>query len=218
MSRSKKERSSHWKDATTSLQSPSRRATRSSAIDPNDLELAELLHQRDPQALTYLLDYAGRIETIIWRKFGGFIPKEDLQDIVADAILDGYRRGAEYDPRLSSISTWLSLLGSYKALRYLRVKKHFASQTLDDIAELLGSQIEQNTVPPTEGPSVRMEAALRKLSPQRAIAIRMHYYDGISFEQIAHEMGISTVSVRSLLSRGRDDLRELLEDIGCDDT
>jgi RNA polymerase sigma-70 factor (ECF subfamily) len=52
---------------------------------------------------------------------------------------------------------------------------------------------------------------LRQLADDQRLAVVLHYLDGLSVREIARQLGRSESSVESLLSRGRDHLRAILE-------
>lgn len=173
--------------------------------------LISLLQARDPRALDILARYERRLEVVLQRKFKPYIAHEDIEDIVADTLLHAYKIGERFDPHLAHVFTWLSVLAHYKALDFLRRRAILSDVDLDDVANQVAVQIE--TVPPTGGeqPSPAIDQVLQRLSPRRAKVIRLHYYEGLSFEEIAELLNISPGGVRSLLSRARADLGELLQ-------
>lgn len=175
-------------------------------------ELTELLHRGDPAALELLADYGCRIESILTRKFGAFIAKEDLRDIAAETLLRAFQTGRRYDRQRTRLITWLSVIGHYLALQFLRKHRFLNERTLDQVADCMAEQIEAQDGTPqaSEQPSPAIEALLQRLSPRRARVIRMHYYDGLSIEQIADLLNISPGGVRSHLSRAHKDLRGLM--------
>lgn len=54
--------------------------------------------------------------------------------------------------------------------------------------------------------------ALRTLSPDRAQAVALHFFGGLSHKETARAMGRSRTAVKSLIHRALRDLREKLED------
>jgi RNA polymerase sigma-70 factor, ECF subfamily len=56
---------------------------------------------------------------------------------------------------------------------------------------------------------VRM--ALDSLSERQRMAVLLNKFEGMSYADIAHAMELSTQAVKSLLSRARENLRQLLE-------
>jgi len=46
------------------------------------------------------------------------------------------------------------------------------------------------------------------LDPQEARVVRMYHLEGMSYEQISHEVGLSENSIGPVLSRARGKMRE----------
>jgi len=179
--------------------------------------LVALLHERNPDAFALLICYAPRLEAILARKFGPYIAADDLRDIVAEALLHAFDTGTRFNPALSQPITWLNMLAYYKALQFLRKRQHFTDTTLDELADHMAKRIEEEHPPVVGQPSARIEALIGKLSKRRARVVQMHYYDGLSLEEIAELLGISVGGIRSHLSRALGDLRRMLNDGCCQD-
>lgn len=58
--------------------------------------------------------------------------------------------------------------------------------------------------------SIDFQAALEKLSPNEATAMRMFHLDGCSYQEIGTRIGMSENSVGPLLSRARDKMKDLV--------
>lgn len=54
--------------------------------------------------------------------------------------------------------------------------------------------------------------ALQTLTPDRAQAIGLHFFGGLTYKETARAMKRSRVAVKSLIHRGLQDLRERLDD------
>jgi RNA polymerase sigma-70 factor (ECF subfamily) len=61
--------------------------------------------------------------------------------------------------------------------------------------------------------AARLKAALSEIHEERRIAILLYDVDGYSYEEIAEITGSSLGTVKSRISRGREDLRGLLADL-----
>jgi len=189
-----------------------RRDIISNDIDPstiNDEGLSKLLKARDARALTVLAyRFAARLEAMLKRKFSSLIPPEDLKDIVAETMIRAFKTGERFDPKIASAFTWINMLGHYEALQFLR-KTDLTDNTLDEIADRIAARTEIESPEDAPQPSTRMVRLLAQLSPQRAKLIRMHYYDGLSIDQIADLLGLTRGGVKSTLSRARHQLKGL---------
>jgi RNA polymerase sigma factor (sigma-70 family) len=56
-------------------------------------------------------------------------------------------------------------------------------------------------------------SALRQLPTKQRMAVVLHYYEALPLETIAEVMGTSLGTAKSNLSRGRERLRPLLEEL-----
>lgn len=178
----------------------------------SDDEIGALLNQRDARALEGLLQRAPRLEAILWRQFGTHIPSEDLQDIVADTLLDAMRKGDRYNAELASLMRWLTVLGHYNALEFLRKNKIFSGAGLDKLGHHEAAHVKAQARIVTEVPSKVMERYIDQLPPRQAEIIRWYFYEGLSVEQIAERLSIKLVTVRSYKTRGLQGLRDLMSD------
>jgi RNA polymerase sigma-70 factor (ECF subfamily) len=61
--------------------------------------------------------------------------------------------------------------------------------------------------------AARLKAALSEIHEERRIAILLYDVDGYSYEEIAEITGSSLGTVKSRISRGREELRGLLADL-----
>jgi len=53
-----------------------------------------------------------------------------------------------------------------------------------------------------------VRALMTRLDPQEARVVRMYHLEGMSYEQISHEVGLSENSIGPVLSRARGKMRE----------
>ncbi len=181
-------------------------------ITPEDLELAEYLHTRDPRALPLLLRFTDKLEAYFWSRYHSSIARDELTDLILDTIYNAHCDGAEYKLALASPYIWLRMRASY-AISHFR-RSGGAAEILTDIAANRSS-FGMATETPSKGhgcdvPSDQIEALLAQISPRRADAVRLYYYDGLTIEDIGQRFAVLPNSVRVLLSRACKDLRDLV--------
>jgi RNA polymerase sigma-70 factor (ECF subfamily) len=93
----------------------------------------------------------------------------------------------------------------------MRAKKH-----PDYGAEL--SQVASGAMSPEQRAQQRetsfeVHRALAKLPARQRAALLLRHFDGLSYQEIAAVLGVSAKAVDSILQRGRDSLRKLLQDL-----
>lgn len=177
------------------------------------LQDKELLANPDQRAWEGLCQYKSRLVITLRRKFGSRLSAHDLEDIVQETLLRAFIQADRYDPERSSVWTWLSMLAHYNALSFLRHHLHYSDLTLDQIADTAAAETEEYCVVDLQQPSPEMEQVLQKLPPRRAEMIRLHYYEGVTYEELAARFKVRPSTVESYLSRARTQLKRLIQDL-----
>jgi RNA polymerase sigma factor (sigma-70 family) len=154
-----------------------------------------------------LEEFRTLIKGLLRQRFVSYISDDDLDDIVSDTLIWACVHIFQYNQELSSLATWLSAKAHYSALEFLR--HHLHTTDIDPLADTLASEVEMRTLGVDPQNRALIDEALAKITPRRAEVIRKHYLDVLSIAAIAQELGISQAGVRSLLSRGLEDLRQI---------
>lgn len=95
---------------------------------------------------------------------------------------------------------------------FLRVTMNCANSFLSSAWNRRTLPLEENFAAPCEGEETgQVLSAVASLPLAMRTAIHLHYFEQLSVREIAASMGKSESSVKSLLFRGRQRLRELLE-------
>ncbi|HSH78460.1 MAG TPA: sigma-70 family RNA polymerase sigma factor [Herpetosiphonaceae bacterium] len=173
--------------------------------------LTRLLAQHEPAALEHLYQYARLLEVILEQRFGSRISDEDRKDIVADALIHAWQTGDRFDPTLSSLKSWLIMVLVYRAREFLRRNGAGNNIPIEQVDPgVLMSDFRPLVV--EQRPGVLIRQLLQQLPPRRARIVEMYYYEGRPVLEIAKMLGITPATVKSHLSKGRDSLRQLLEE------
>ncbi len=173
--------------------------------------LGYFLQQRNPAALLLLDAHLPQLQRSLYRStFNDFLQPEDRDDITRNTLLRALHQGERYDPQVAKVATWLNVLLHYETLNFLRATKHISPKTLDAVAHAEADKVEQHLPADTTRPSREMEELLQRLPAKRAQVIRLFFYEGLSYEAIAQQLGVKEVSVRSTVSRGVKQLQEVV--------
>ena len=141
--------------------------------------------------------YSGRIFAICLGMLGH---RCDAEDMTQQALLKGFidirhlREADQFGP-------WIARIARNLCVDALRRRKCRATATSNPNRP---EQVEQ-------GELYRLEAALDKLGSDHRVPLLLFYFDGRSTESIAATLGISRAAVQARLSRGRKQLRKLLQ-------
>ncbi len=161
--------------------------------------------------------YSGLLYSLSLRILGS--PAE-AQDAVQDALVQVWRQAGRYDPRRSSVSTWLVLLTRSRCIDRLRSRRS-GDRAVERLEQEVGGRHES-----PEGASAvwnrerrdRVRRELAQLPPEQQEVLELAFYEGLSQSEIAAKTGIplGTVKTRTLLAMRklraalRQEIRELL--------
>ncbi len=138
---------------------------------------------------------------------------DETEDVVQDSFVQAYIKLDTFQGN-SQFFTWLYRIAFNNALSRGRRKRNQLS--LEQSRELTGSDPEDRSEAPDQ-PMIRAEqisfvhAALELLSEEHRTIIVLREMQEMSYEDIADLLGINIGTVRSRLSRARNQLKQHLE-------
>lgn len=132
---------------------------------------------------------------------------QDAQDITAQTFLSALTGFKTY--RGDGFTAWLFGIARKKiADHYRRSRPQVA---LDDISETwIESALSLEEIVSGRLTVQRVHAALRALPPDRAEALTLHIFGGLSYTQVGEVMGRSEAAAKMLAHRALTDLRQQL--------
>lgn len=136
--------------------------------------------------------------------------KEDAEDLTQEVFLKIYQSAEKYTPQ-AKFTTWLYKIVYNTSFSYLKKRKNFkplsleVESTIPDKALSIEEQVIQAET--AEG----IKKAVDSLPVQQRMAIILKQYDDLSYEEIAEIMKTSVSSVKSLLFRARENLKDRLK-------
>ncbi len=134
---------------------------------------------------------------------------QDAEDAAQDVFIKGYRNLKHFKPE-SSLYTWLYRIGVNTCLDYKR--KSLPEPLKDEsLAEALSSaepSPEQHYQSKETGRAIR--AAMDRLPVDSRAVIVLREIEGLSYEEMAEVLNTSVGTIKSRLSRAREELRRLL--------
>jgi RNA polymerase sigma-70 factor (ECF subfamily) len=177
----------------------------------------------DPQAWQQLVvSQHRRIYAICYRFTGS---SSDAEDLTQDVFLKLYNNLASFDTLKGSFHTWITTL-----TRNLLVD-HFRRSRLDRASDSLdaplgteedGPSMAERLADPSPSQEhhvaglelkVKIQAALKQLSPELREAVILRDLEDMDYKEIAQVLHIPEGTVKSRISRGRGELARLLQRI-----
>jgi RNA polymerase sigma-70 factor (ECF subfamily) len=159
-----------------------------------------------------------RLVTLLQHMVGN---RAQAEDLAQEVFLRVYRARQRYIPA-AKFSTWLYTITQNVASNSLRKSSRrkevnltnspsgsMPVRPLDSMAKDRSNLMPARLADQKEMGQI-IETAIRSLSPRQRMAMLLSKYEGMSYQEIADTMELSTQAVKSLLSRARSNLRDAL--------
>jgi len=182
-------------------------------LPDRELDLVRRLREADPGAYEELCDrFGAALHGFAAQRLAG--DRESAEEVMMQTLTDAVRNIGRYDPRRSSLSTWVYGIARRKIQgerrRLLRRKSIPASVRMsmeaagemgsgEDIAEKVAGQLDAQR---------RVEELGRVLSDGEMEVLLLHFADGFSVKEIGWIVGRSVKAADSLLHRAVRKARE----------
>jgi RNA polymerase sigma-70 factor (ECF subfamily) len=188
------------------------------ALRDPDVRLMIGVRDDQPGAFEELVDaYQTRLVGIMHHLVGS---AEEAEDLAQEVFLRIYRARKKYRARCK-FSTWLFTIANNLALNALRSRqrKPAVPLSVSDSGPLGPRPAEQlvrdRAAQPVQHIQQRelasiVQQALAGLNERQRLAVVLNKFEDMSYEEIAEVMGLTTKAVKSLLSRARCNLRDVL--------
>jgi RNA polymerase sigma-70 factor, ECF subfamily len=179
-------------------------------FDQTDAELYLALKAGQTRLLGVLYDrHAGLVYGLALKILGN---PQEAEDLTQDIFLN-LTKSTSYDPKRSSLRTFLAVLTRSRALDRLRSRN--TAQSL--LARLKPQTHLESRNSPLEAAfrdeqSEQVQSALTQLSEHQQQLIRMAYYDGLSQSEIAAQLHIPLGTVKTRTRQSLIQLRQSLAD------
>jgi RNA polymerase sigma-70 factor (ECF subfamily) len=189
------------------------------ALDP-DVRL--MLEVRDGNAVAFeelVLRYQNRLLTVLRHQVGSH---EQAEDLAQEVFLRVYRARESYVPGAKFV-TWLYTIANHVAANALRSRSRHPETPLESNrsgsmgARSLGAVLQASSgqMPTRQLDKAEMreivQMALESLAERQRMAVLLSKFEGLSYTEIGEVMELSPQAIKSLVSRARENLREVLQ-------
>lgn len=187
-------------------------------LDP-DARLMLQVQQGDESAFAELVErYQNRVLSVLYNALGHL---EEAEDLTQDVFMRVYRARHGYRPS-AKFSTWIFTITNNLALnarRSRRVRRSVAVAGRDS-GPLGPRPQEQLALEPGPTASGQLRAnetaelvreAVAQLDERQRMAVLLNKFEDLGYDEIARIMDTTPAAIKSLLSRARTNLREMLE-------
>jgi RNA polymerase sigma-70 factor (ECF subfamily) len=174
-------------------------------------QLIARARRRDELAFASLVEqHQASVYNLCYRLLGDAVEAEDAAQ---EAFLRAYRHLRRYDPN-RPFRTWLCAIAHHYCIDQLR-RRRLAMLSLESEPPLEHPAL-RDPAPGPEAVAQRRELArdvqrlLARLSPAGRSVVVLHYWTGLSYQEIAAVTGTTVSSVKSRLHRNRAALADML--------
>jgi len=196
-------------------------ARRYELLDP-DVRLMLEVRNDDAAAFEELMRrYQTRLITVLEHLVGN---RETAEDVAQETFLRVYRSRKSYVPG-SKFSTWLFTIANNAASNARRSRSRRKERNISPPVDETGAwggggleslaQAKSGLMPARQADKAEMRevvrTALESLNERQRMAVLLCKFENLSYTEIAETMGLSPQAVKSLLSRARDNLRDVIE-------
>jgi len=164
---------------------------------------------------TLILQHEKFIYNIAWRIMGNV---EDAKDIAQEAIIKIYRHLSSCTS-MEHMRAWVARIVHNTCMDELRRRKGKTPLSYDAMLDVGDSEIEHQVADKADGPEAillrkelggQIEQALQQLSEEHRALIVLRDINGMSYEEITEITALPLGTVKSRISRGRNNLKRIL--------
>jgi RNA polymerase sigma-70 factor (ECF subfamily) len=166
-----------------------------------------------------VLHYQKKVFNIAYRMLGNMEEAKDLAQEVFISVFESIKSLRE-EVKFDAWLTQVTLNHCRNRWKYLKRRRYFNSDSLDDPLETEGGAIPKPIYDPSGNPETFYEKkviqqivqrALLKLKEDQRELIVLRDLQGFSYEEIGKIFGLPEGTIKSRLHRARVDLKEILE-------
>lgn len=143
---------------------------------------------------------------IVFRILG----REDVADeVLQEVYLRIWQRARDFDPDRSSPITWLATIARNRALDERRRRSDASLDDVPDLNEIAGGEDIAGSFEHREEVA-RLIACLDQLEPDKRRILLAIYFNGLTRDDVARQMGVPSATVKTWVRRSLAQLKELL--------
>lgn len=136
---------------------------------------------------------------------------EKAQDFTHDIFIRMFARLDRFEER-STFSTWLYSISYNYCIDQLRGASRLATTSLEEGIDYQYTGTDESES--VEHNLQQLSQAMKAISPEEAMILRMKYQEGLDVRQIAEKLNLKDSAVKMRLKRSRDKVRQLCGELG----
>ena len=138
--------------------------------------------------------------------------REEAEDVLQDVYVSVWRRAGSFDPARASPITWLATIARNRAIDRLRSRRSQGSSApVEAIMEMADERPDGFAQAAAKDEGERVRHCLSTLEGRAQELIRVAFFDGLSYSDLAARAGVPLGTCKSWIRRGLQRLRDCLE-------
>jgi RNA polymerase sigma-70 factor, ECF subfamily len=129
--------------------------------------------------------------------------RDEAEDIAQEAFVKAYLKLADYNPSMGRFSTWLYRIATNLALN--KLKQNNRKMDVNDIELLTESTMP--TYLEDERKQEIISAVIKLMPPEYRRAVEAYYWQGLSYQDIADELGVPLGTLKTWMRRAKQQLK-----------
>ncbi len=147
---------------------------------------------------------------------------EDAEDMTLEAFSKAFKNLHQYSPQFA-FSTWLFRIATNNCVDYIRKKKKNLLYSSPQSEHIINTPTTLPSTLPCDNPdpeeslienqkSLLLRELVEKLNPRYRLLVEMHYFQELSYEEIALQINQPLGTIKIQLHRARNLLLEILKE------
>lgn len=136
--------------------------------------------------------------------------RAEAEEVLQEVFLGIWRKAEQFDATRASAMTWLSMMTRNKAIDRLRANAGARAQAPIELDEIEGESSASEVAEVAENQE-RIEICLDELETPRRQLIRIAFFEGATYEELAERSGNPLGTVKSWIRRSLLKLKACLE-------
>lgn len=137
--------------------------------------------------------------------------REEAEDVLQEVYVTVWRRADRYDAAKAGVMTWVATIARNRAIDRLRARGPMAyAEPVEDLQIADGGPGAEALLE-AAGDAARLQGCLGELDGRTQAVIRTAFFEGVTYEALAHRMSEPLGTVKSWIRRGLAKLKGCLE-------
>jgi len=137
--------------------------------------------------------------------------REEAEDVLQEVYVTIWRRADRFDAGKASVMTWVSTIARNRSIDRLRARGPLAYADQVDDLDIADGGPSAEALLEAAGEDGRLHRCLAELDDRTEKVIRTAFFEGVTYEALAHRMDAPLGTVKSWIRRGLAKLKGCLE-------